>query len=76
VNNKIYAIGGYGSGYTYLTTVEEYDSATDKWTTRAPMPTSRSGLAVGVVSDKIYAIGGSDSSSNLLSTVEEGTFLP
>jgi N-acetylneuraminic acid mutarotase len=59
VNDKIYAIGGCcGTGFSPLATVEEYDPATDKWTTKAPMPIDREGLAVGVVGGKIYAIGG------------------
>jgi predicted Zn-dependent protease len=46
VNNKIYAIGGWGG--SYLSTVEEYDPATNTWTTKASMPTGREYLAVGV----------------------------
>lgn len=70
-NGKIYAIGGYdgktpgslGSGRYdlagFLNTVEEYDPATDTWTTKAPMPTRRFGLtAVATPDGKIYAIGG------------------
>jgi N-acetylneuraminic acid mutarotase len=77
VGSKIYAIGGYSGGY--LTTVEEYDPATNTWTNCGtpapgngctPMPTARTGLAVGVVNNKIYAIGGLNSSGNL-TTVEE-----
>jgi N-acetylneuraminic acid mutarotase len=30
----------------------------EKWTTKAPMPTARDGLACGVVNNKIYVIGG------------------
>jgi hypothetical protein len=51
VNDKIYVVGG-GS------TVEEYDSITDRWTTKVSMPDSKSYLAAGVVNGKIYAIGG------------------
>jgi N-acetylneuraminic acid mutarotase len=69
VGGKIYAIGGT-SGGSFLTTVEEYNPATNTWTTKTPMLTGRSGLAVGVVNNKIYAIGGSDG-SNYLTTVEE-----
>jgi hypothetical protein len=69
VNNKIYAIGGY-NGSSSLTTVEEYDPATNQWTTKAPMLTGRNSLAVGVVNNKVYAIGGYYGSSTL-TTVEE-----
>jgi subtilisin family serine protease/N-acetylneuraminic acid mutarotase len=63
-NGKIYAIGGRGptvwSGQ--LATVEEYDPATDTWTTRASMPTPREGLGVAAASNgRIYAIGGGTS---------------
>jgi N-acetylneuraminic acid mutarotase len=65
VNGKIYAIGGgvgtsatYGSVETY-STVEEYDPATDTWTTKSEMPTSRGFHSANVVDGKIYVIGGS-----------------
>jgi N-acetylneuraminic acid mutarotase len=71
VNNKIYAIGGQGSS-GYLTTVEEYNPATNQWTTKESMQTTRYYPGVGVVGGKIYAIGGWNGSS-YLATVEEGT---
>jgi N-acetylneuraminic acid mutarotase len=60
----------------YLSTVEEYDPATDTWTRKADMPTARAALATVVVNDRIYAIGGSDreiseESYSTLSVVEE-----
>jgi N-acetylneuraminic acid mutarotase len=71
VNNKIYVIGGAsthpGSSepavhparpHRALSTVEEYDPATNTWRGRSPMPTARNHAAVGVVSGKIYVIGG------------------
>jgi N-acetylneuraminic acid mutarotase len=79
VNGKIYAIGGAYTvsipnvSFTYydVPIVEEYDPATDTWTTKISMPTTyRSQLAVGVVNDKIYVIGGEDGSESL-SLVEE-----
>lgn len=42
-------------GYTYT---DETISPNDEWTLMAPMPTSRSNAAVGVVDGKIYVIGG------------------
>jgi hypothetical protein len=62
VNGKIYAIGGTNAAGVILSTVEEYDPATDTWTTKANMPTAR--FALGVVTannGKIYAIGGVNS---------------
>jgi len=62
VNGKIYAIGGGGGDgagdRTDLPTVEEYDPATDTWTSKADMPTGRGILSTSVVDGKIYAIGG------------------
>lgn len=62
VNGKIYLIGGWvrpGAPPGEPTTLtEEYDPQTDTWTTKAPMPTARNGLAVTVMNNRIYAIGG------------------
>ena len=38
--------------------MEVFDPATEKWEEVAPMPTARTGLAVGVVDGKLYAVGG------------------
>jgi N-acetylneuraminic acid mutarotase len=62
-NGKIYAIGGR-LGSTFITRssntdiTEEYDVAQDAWTTRAQMPTARSGVAGGVYKGRIYVAGG------------------
>ncbi|HSB73908.1 MAG TPA: hypothetical protein VLT62_31665 [Candidatus Methylomirabilis sp.] len=71
VGGKIYVIGGAsmhpGSAepavhparpHRSLSTVEEYDPATNTWRARSSMPTARNHAAVGVVGDKIYVIGG------------------
>jgi N-acetylneuraminic acid mutarotase len=62
VNDKIYAIGGFsstsGSVARLLATVEEYDPATDAWTTKAEMPGKRSNPSSAVVDGKIYVMGG------------------
>jgi adhesin/invasin len=57
-NGIVYAVGGQGSGNSWLQTLEAYDPATDTWTTRAPMPTGRFGLGVGVIDGILYAVGG------------------
>ncbi len=70
VNDKIYVVGGLvcsNNDSTYTAKMEEYDPATDTWTTKASMPTAREHLAAGVVNGKIYVIGGSAA----LNTVEE-----
>ncbi|NLY44128.1 MAG: S8 family serine peptidase [Clostridiaceae bacterium] len=72
---KIYAIGGE-IAYFWVTeeitdVVEEYDIATDTWTTKASMPTARAGLKAVELNGKIYAIGGYDENGNVVGTVEE-----
>jgi N-acetylneuraminic acid mutarotase len=57
VNGKLYAIGG-GNEDGQLNTNEEYDPATNTWTTKRPMPTSRGEFAIAVYQNKIYVIGG------------------
>src|ERR1051325_6021107 len=46
------------SGAGSIDSVYEYDPASDRWNTKAPMPMARGALAVGVISGKIYAVGG------------------
>jgi N-acetylneuraminic acid mutarotase len=67
VNGKIYAIGGTTAGGQYppdvsgggfVGTNEEYDTATDTWTTKASMPTPRDYFAITACQNKIYCIGG------------------
>jgi N-acetylneuraminic acid mutarotase len=70
VDGKIYAIGGAGPVYEALSTVEEYDPATDTWTTKSEMSTARQGLSTSVVNGKIYAIGGGAGSSSSYARVE------
>ena len=88
VDGRIYAIGGVvcsldGScehpiGAPAVSTVEEYDPASDTWTKKADMPTARKAPGTSVVDGKIYAIGGAtgaeappvDPMGFILSTVE------
>ena len=61
VNDKLSLIGGEtetsGAG-PFVNTVYEFGAATAIWTTRAPMPTARSGGAAAVLNGKIYVAGG------------------
>jgi N-acetylneuraminic acid mutarotase len=63
VNGKIYAIGGstLAGSYPYtggaVGTNEEYDSATNRWTYKTPMPTPRAEFGIAVYQNKIYCIG-------------------
>jgi N-acetylneuraminic acid mutarotase len=74
VNGKIYAIGGLYVN-TILSTVEEYDPATDTWAKKANMPTARYQVCTAAVNGKIYAFGGWDAiqipGGRIFSTVEE-----
>jgi len=66
VNGKIYAIGGSTQSGLYppllngefVGTNEEYDPATNTWTTKKPMPTPRLYFATAVYQDKICCFGG------------------
>jgi hypothetical protein len=74
VNGKIYAIGGTLSNpwYRGISTVEEYNPATNTWTKKADMPTGRTNFSTSAVNGKIYAIGGlTEGLGNDLSPVEE-----
>lgn len=73
VNGRIYAIGGSVSLSALgnsTSAVEEYDPATDNWTTKEPMPTGALALSACAVAGRIYAIGGNRSwSGTAYSTV-------
>ncbi len=67
VNGILYAVGGAITHrsergfpvYTeYLSTVQAYNPSTNSWSSKAPLPTPRSGVAVGVVDGILYAVGG------------------
>ncbi len=73
LNEKIYAIGGqsgWSSNDATVHAVEEYDPATDTWTSKAEIPTARTFLSMGVVNGKIYTIGGVLSAQAVCSVVE------
>src|SRR5262245_53313596 len=46
---------------------------TNLWATKAPMPTPRAYLGVGVVNGVLYAVGGSNGNSTRLKTVQAYT---
>jgi hypothetical protein len=66
--NKIYCIGGAvgfsfddRSGfYSYVESIanEVYDTATNTWETKTPLPYAQMGLQASVVNGKIYVVGG------------------
>ena len=76
VDGKIYVFGGapWGGARKAEATAstEEYDPATDTWTTKADMPTARWGSSASVVNGKIYVFGGTvGGTERVFSTVEE-----
>lgn len=61
IDGKLYVVGGCRFddcriGVTNI--LEMYDPATNTWTTKAPMPTARFGVASGVIAGKLYVAGG------------------
>jgi N-acetylneuraminic acid mutarotase len=75
VNDKIYVFGGFTSqpDWIPLSTVEEYDPATDTWTRKADMLTVRCDMlgSSPVVDDKVYVIGGYSSGDSCGGTTVE-----
>jgi len=76
-NGLIYAIAG-GTGLptccTSLSTVEEYDAATNNWVTQTSLPVGVSGQAAVLgPNGKLYVLGGAPSGGGRLSIVQEGT---
>ena len=66
LEGPLYAIGG-NDGWSFLNTVERWDSQVRSWNYVAPMNTPRSTHGVCVLDKKIFAIGGRDVSSCLRS---------
>jgi N-acetylneuraminic acid mutarotase len=64
VNGRLYVIGGeisptgIAAQDIFVNAVYAFDPATAEWTLRAPMPTARSAMAVGIVDGRIYVAGG------------------
>jgi hypothetical protein len=68
------AVLGYRHLDGFVGTNEEYDTATDTWTTKASMPTPRIVFATAVYQNKIYCTGGRNiagSASGYFSGVNE-----
>lgn len=62
IDGKLYVVGGClngdcRAGVTNL--LQVYDPVADTWTTKASMPTTRFGMATGVIAGKLYVAGGS-----------------
>jgi N-acetylneuraminic acid mutarotase len=65
-NGSIYSFGGYDRAISLqhpeLNYVEEYDPATDTWTTKNPLAVKQYGMSATTVNDQIYVIGGVNTS--------------
>ena len=68
IGRKIYVVGGATNSAT-VNINEIYDTATNSWTTGAPMPTARWVGASAVVNNILYAMGG-EVNSTLVNVVE------
>ena len=61
IGGRLYAVGGRPP--LTLAVLEVFDTVTGAWTTRAPMPTGRSGHAAAVLRGCLYVFGGEGNSS-------------
>ena len=57
VNGIVYVLGGDSPS------VDAYNPSTNTWTSRAPIPTARSGMAVAGVNGLLYTVGGTSGGS-------------
>jgi N-acetylneuraminic acid mutarotase len=57
-NGKIYVMGGLRAFAGSQATNEEYDSSTDTWRARAPLPRALDHAGAAAVNGKVYLVGG------------------
>ena len=61
IDGKLYVVGGWNTHWRSemgINKLEVYDPATDTWSTKANMPTSRDGPAAAAIDGKLYVVGG------------------
>ncbi len=65
LDGKIYVVGGFEKpsfgnmmNFAITPSVEMYDTATDRWTSKAPVPVGLHHVGIGVVDRRLYVIGG------------------
>ncbi len=65
LDGKIYVVGGFEKpslgnvmNFAITPSVEMYDPATDRWTSKAPLPVGLHHVGIGVVGGRLYVIGG------------------
>lgn len=62
VGSKIYVIGGVDRNGVLINTVEAFDTLNNTWSTKSPLPTARSNMAVAVdEAGRIWTAGGINS---------------
>jgi hypothetical protein len=71
INGKLYVVGGTINGASTTSVLEEYDPATDTWTSKAPMPTPRWLFTGAGVNGLLYAIGGDPGNGSPQTAVNE-----
>src|SRR5438034_245393 len=70
MNGRLYVVGGRGTSGP-VASVDEYDPATNTWTSRAALPTARDKLGLAAAANgKRYPVGGYNG-VDFLATVEE-----
>ena len=57
VDGDLYAAGGWDTCTPYAN-LESYDSANDRWISRAPMRMARGGHGAGALNGRLYVVGG------------------
>jgi uncharacterized repeat protein (TIGR02543 family) len=62
-NNRLFLMGGQRANDSYLNQVLEFNSTSNQWVIRSPMPNVRSGHKLIVFQNAVWAIGGSPSGS-------------
>ena len=65
LEGKIYVVGGFEKpslsnmmNFSITPSVEMYDPATDRWTSKRPLPVGLHHIGIGVVGGRLYIIGG------------------
>lgn len=72
LNGRIYVIGGYPSSRVTVSTVQIYDTASDRWSLAAPLPVAVNHLMPAAANGRIYVIGGqTDANAAYIGSVQE-----
>ena len=69
IDDKIYAVGGYGF-FSQLKSAEVYDPSENTWTDISSMTTERASFGLASLNGKLYAVGGYDDDDGLIASVE------